>query len=183
MFHFFVGHLQKHGEKLFLVNDFFWIQVIYHWGKSDWDFFLFPQYDESRKTILYFAFDTFTPKELFEKLLKVNGIGSKTAFLIAQYDQKQLNDAVKNMDTTFFQSIPWIWPKSAKKIILEKKDSIKLEEVPTLKNKKKICKDIIKTLKWLGYESEIVKEKLLWYSDPITKETMPLVIKWIISQM
>ena len=42
---------------------------------------------------------------------------------------------------------------------------------------------IVKTLKGLGYETEVVKEKLLKYHEPLTKENMSEVIKWLISQM
>lgn len=47
----------------------------------------------------------------------------------------------------------------------------------------KLFKDIVRTLKGLGYETEVVKEKLLKYHEPLTKENMSEVIKWLISQM
>ena len=54
---------------------------------------------------MYFAFDTIEQKQLFEQLLKVNGVGGKTAFAIAQYGHEALSKAVQAMDIKFFQAI------------------------------------------------------------------------------
>jgi Holliday junction resolvasome RuvABC DNA-binding subunit len=64
--------------------------------------------DDNKKTIIYFAFDTVEQKQLFESLLKINGIGTKTAFTIAQYGKSALKKAVQTMDIKFFQAIPGI---------------------------------------------------------------------------
>lgn len=183
MFHYLKGKIQQEGNFLFLVNEVLWVQIQYAWKRSEGGFFLFPQYEEQRKTVNYFAFDTSEQKYFFEELLKINGIGAKTAFLISQLNKKELNDAIKKMDTAFFQAIPWIGPKSAKKIVLELKGNINLEEVSQMNLNQKLFKDIVKTLKGLGYETEVVKEKLLKYHEPLTKENMSEVIKWLISQM
>lgn len=84
-------------------------------------FFLFPYLDDNKKTIIYYAFDTKEQKTLFESLLKVNGVGPKTAFQIVQLPKAQFQTALKTVDVIFFQSIPGIGPKSAKKILLELK--------------------------------------------------------------
>ena len=38
-------------------------------------------------------------------------------------------------------------------------------------------------MRGLGYEAESVKKVLLTYKEPITKEKMPEIIKWVISQL
>ena len=160
MLHYFQWKIEKKGWITLLIHDFIGIQVFYAWRKSEWEFYLFPFYDENKRTVQYFAFDTLEQKQLFE-----------------------ISNAVKDMDVKFFQSIPWIWPKWAKKILLELKDSLKANELASLDVDQKLFKDIVKSMRWLWYEAESVKKVLLTYKEPITKEKMPEIIKRIISQL
>ncbi len=183
MFHYFVWKLEKREWIILLIHDFVWIQVYYVWKKTEWEFYLFPVYDENKKTYQYYAFDTISQKQLFEQFLKVNWVWNKTAFQLAQTPKEELSNAVKNMDVKFFQSIPWVWPKWAKKILLELKDSLSVNELSSLDVDQKLFKDIVKSMRSLWYDSDSVKKILLTYKDPITKEKMPEIIKWIISQL
>ena len=183
MFHYFQWKVEKKGWITLLIHNFIGIQVSYAWIRSEWEFYLFPVYDENKRTVQYFAFDTLEQKQIFEQFLKVNGIWSKTAFQLAQTPSEELSNAVKNMDVKFFQSIPWVWPKSAKKILLELKDSLNVSELSSLDVDQKLFKDIVKSMRWLWYETESVKKVLLTYKDPITKEKIPQIIKRIISNL
>ena len=183
MFQYFQGKIEKKGWMIFLIHDFIGVQISYGWKKSEWEFYLFPFYDENKRTVQYFAFDTVEQKQLFEQFLKVNWIWTKTAFQLAQTPQEELSNAVNNMDVKFFQAIPWVWPKWAKKILLELKDSLKANELASLDVDQKLFKDIVKSMRWLGYEADSVKKVLLTYKEPITKEKMPEIIKWIKSQL
>ena len=60
-------------------------------------------------------------REAFEQMLKMSGVGPKTAFQIVQIRLEELARAIEQLDTKLFQSIPGIGPKLAKKIILELK--------------------------------------------------------------
>jgi len=51
------------------------------------------------------------------------------------------------LDIKFFQSIPGIGPKSAKKILLEMKGNFDLQDVQTMDIDQKLYKDIVKSLK------------------------------------
>ncbi len=93
----------------------------YAGSKNEGDFFLYPYLDEQKKSVFYFAFDTFEQKESFEQMLKISGVGPKTAFQIVQIPVEELARAIEQLDTKLFQSIPGIGPKLAKKIILELK--------------------------------------------------------------
>lgn len=183
MFHYFRWKVQKHGDATLLVHDFLWIQISYAGNKEEGEFYLFPYYDENKKTVQYYAFDTLEQKQIFEQFLKVSWVWTKTAFQISQMPQSEISDAVSRMDVKFFQSIPWIGPKSAKKIMLELKDSFKVEELTTLDIDQKLFKDIVKSLRWLWYDADSIKKVLLTYKDPITRENMPKIIKRIISQL
>ena len=67
--------------------------------------------------------------------------------------------------------------------LLELKDSLNANELSSLDVDQKLFKDIVKSMRWLWYESESVKRVLLTYKQPITKEKMPEIIKRIISQL
>ena len=183
MFHYFQWKIKKEGGTTLLIHDFIGIQILYAWRKYEWEFYLFPVYDENKRTVQYFAFDTLQQKQLFEQFLRVNWIWSKTAFQLAQTSHEEISNAVKKMDVKFFQAIPWVWPKWAKKILLELKDSLNVNELSSLDVDQKLFKDIVKSMRWLGYEAESVKKVLLTYKETITKEKVPEIIKRIISQL
>ena len=183
MFHIFTGKNTTYWSKKYLQNQYFGIEVSYLGTKSEWEFFLYPYIDDNRKTVIYYAFDTAGQKVVFEDMLKISGIGPKTAFQIVQLPTESLQNAIKTLDAKFFQSIPWIGPKSAKKILLELKGSFNFEEVQKIDMDQKLYKDIIKSLKNFGYDTDKLKTILQTYPDKITKENMSEVIKWIIWQM
>jgi len=87
------------------------------------------------------------------------------------------------MDTKFFQAIPGIGPKSAKKIILELKGTINLADMHTIELDQKLFKDIVKSLKGFGYDTDSVKSALSKYEGTLSKENMGEVIKRVISQI
>jgi len=106
MFHYFVGKIRHLGGETLLNNDIFGIQVHYLGKRDQGEFFLYPYLDDNKKTIFYYCFDTIEQKVLFESLLKINGVGPKTAFQISQLPKENLQQALKNVDVKFFQAIP-----------------------------------------------------------------------------
>lgn len=86
----------------------FGIQVQYLGHATQGSFFLYPYMDDNKKTIVYFCFESSDQKNLFEHILKINGVGPKTALQIAQLPKEQLQKAIKNIDVKFFQNIPGI---------------------------------------------------------------------------
>lgn len=183
MFHFIIWNLKKHWVHHYIQNDLIWIDVFYSWSKKSGEYFLYPYLDDNKKTISYFAFDTAEQKTTFEEMLKINGIGSKTAFQIVQIPKSQLQKAIQNLDTKFFQIIPGIGPKSAKKIILEMKWNFELEDLHKIDIDQKLYKNIVNSLKWFGYDANSIKSTLQKYDGKITKENMTEVIKRVISNI
>lgn len=190
MFHYFKGMITQFWDKTYITNDLFGLEIHYKGNqlpaidhKSLAEVFIYPHLDDNHKTIRYFAFDTHQQKTLFENLLKISGIGPKTAFHIAQLPEKAIKQAVEQLDVKFFQNIPWIGPKSAKKILLELKDSVKMDDLQKLTIDQAIYKKITTTLKWLGYDNTKVKDMLQTYPHPITKENSSDVVKRMIQQM
>jgi Holliday junction resolvasome RuvABC DNA-binding subunit len=87
------------------------------------------------------------------------------------------------MDTKFFQAIPGIGPKSAKKILIELKGNINLQQLSDLEVDQKLFKNIVTSLRGFGYDANQVKTVLTKYEGKIDKEHMSEVIKWVISQI
>jgi len=183
MFHYFVGKVQHLGGETLIKNDMFGIQVHYLGKKDQWEFFLYPYLDDNKKTIFYYCFDTIDQKVMFESLLKINGVWPKTAFQISLLPKANLQQALKNVDVKFFQAIPWIWPKSAKKILLQLRGTFDVEDINRMDIDQKLYKNIVASLKWFGYSAENIKSTLQKYEGTVTKDNMPEVIKRIISQI
>lgn len=161
----------------------FGIQVHYLGKQDQGEFFLYPYLDDNKKTIVYYCFDTPDQKAFFEKLLKINGIGPKTAFQISQLPKENLQQALKNVDVKFFQAIPWIGPKSAKKIVLQLRGTFDVEDIQRMDIDQKLYKNIVTSLRWFGYWADQIKDTLQKYEGTVTKDNMPEVIKRIISQI
>jgi Holliday junction DNA helicase RuvA len=120
---------------------------------------------------------------MFETVLKISGIWAKTAFHIVQFPLADIRQAVEKLDVKFFQNLPWVGPKTAKKLLLEMKDSVKTEDFVKLSMDEKIYKNLVSTLKNLWYESATVKSILQEYEWEITKDNMWEVIKRVLGKM
>lgn len=171
------------GGETLLTNDMLGIQVHYLGNQNQGEFFLYPYLDDNKKTVFYFCFDTIQQKILFESLLKINGVWPKTAFQISQLPQANIQQALKNVDVKFFQAIPGIGPKSAKKILLQLKGTFDIEDMQKMDIDQKLYKNIVTSLKWFGYGADQIKSTLQNYEGTVTKDNMPEVIKRIISQI
>ncbi len=183
MFHYFTGEFKKIKSESFLVNSSFWVQVNYAGTQKKGDFFLYPYLDDQKKSVFYFAFDTFEQKEAFEKMLKISGVWPKTAFQIVQIPIDELASAIDQLDSKVFQSIPGIGPKLAKKIILELKWNFKLAEAVGVDQNQKVFKSVVKSLQNLGYDAQQVKSVLATYQKPLENADLAEVIKWVISRI
>lgn len=79
--------------------------------------------------ISIFGFNSLEELRMFELLISVSGIGAKTA--VAMLDVCEPTEfalAIISEDVKTLTQIPGIGPKSAKRIILELKDKIKMEQ-------------------------------------------------------
>ncbi|MFA6255784.1 MAG: Holliday junction branch migration protein RuvA [Candidatus Absconditabacterales bacterium] len=183
MFHYFVGKIRHLGGETLLSNDMLGIQVHYLGKQSQGEFFLYPYLDDNKKTIFYYCFDTIEQKILFESLLKINGVGPKTAFQISQLPKENLQQALKNVDVKFFQAIPGIGPKSAKKIVLQLRGAFDVEDIQRMDIDQRLYKNIVTSLKGFGYGVDQIKSTLQRYEGTVTKDNISEVIKRIIGQI
>lgn len=183
MLNFIKWGLVEYWEIKYIQNDIFGIQVNYLWNKVEGDFFLYPYIDDNKKTIFYFAFDNINQKVFFENCLKISWVGSKTAFQISAIDYQEMKKAIENTDFKFFEKIPWIWPKSAKKILIELKWSITKNDMEKIDIDEKLYKQILGWLRSFGYEATRIKEVLKDYDWDIRQDNISDVIKWVVGKL
>lgn len=183
MFHLIIGQRTSYWSDEYITNAYVGIQVSYKWAQKEWTFFLHPIIDDHSKSIKYFAFDTNSQKDTFLNMLKIQGIWPKVAFEIAHLDHNRLSNAVQWFDISFFQSIPGIWPKTAKKILVELKSSFSDNDLIKINADDKLIKNITKTLTTMWYDKNKVLTKLSSYEQSIATETLPEVLQWMIKEL
>jgi len=169
VFHYFNWQIVDFSGNKILKNSNFWLKISYSWIKREWDFFLYPLIDQNHSTMYYLAFDSIEQLDLFHLLIKISGIGPKIAnFVVTWFSIEDIKNAIENNDVNFFKQIQWIWPKTAKKIIIELKDKIELSDLEQVEELEKIKKDIVKAVVGLGYNKTKVENFLKDYSWDIT---------------
>lgn len=87
-----------------------------------------------------------------------------------------------NNDTKFFEAIPWVGPKLAKRLLIELKSKVKASDLEQIDTGSQLYKTIIATLKPLGYTPDEIKKwiKNSWYT--LIEENMKDIIKFVVGQ-
>lgn len=110
---------------------------------------------------LLFGFIDEAEKSAFRYLLKVNGIGAKTALaILSVMDAPSLAIAINQEDEKKLSSVPGIGKKTAERMILELRDKMPLAQDATTHNANippDHTDDIINTLTALGYSEREAK--------------------------
>lgn len=111
-----------------------------------------------------FGFKTYDELGFFKQLIQINGIGPKSGLEIINTDINKVKNAIINEDSTWLCKIPGIGQKTAKRIILELKNKIDVESLPTdgknLIAEKEIHNDAIDALTRLGYQRHHITKAL-----------------------
>lgn len=69
---------------------------------------------------LLYGFLDISEKKMFERLIKINGVGPKVAMAICStYSPSQFATAINNKDMKAIQKVPGIGPRSAGRILVE----------------------------------------------------------------
>lgn len=183
MFHLFTWKLIVLWEEKYLKNEFFGIQVNYLWDRTEGDFLIYPHIDDTKHTVIYTAFDTAEQKGVFLRLLKISWIGIKTASIIGNSTEEDIKNAIKETDFKFFTSIPGIWQKTAKRIILELKSTFGKDDIQKLSENPETTNKIIKTLSWLWYQKTEIKKALNTYKGKIDENSMTDIVKYVLEKL
>lgn len=106
---------------------------------------------------------------VFEKLIKVSGVGSKMAKGILSFmTPQEICIAIANEDSALLTGVPGVGGKTAARIILELKDKILKEDMSSLSTSKVKVKvktntnenEALLALKVLGYSQQQIVEEL-----------------------
>ncbi len=117
-----------------------------------------------------YGFRTVDQKKVFLLLLKVKGVGPKSALaILAGASSEEITNAIENSDVNYMTKFPGIGKKSAQQIILDLKGKIEFitdNEIQSKQQKSQVV-DAVLALEALGYsKKELLKieKKLLTYS-------------------
>lgn len=102
---------------------------------------------------LLYGFATEQEKQTFKQLLKVNGIGAKSALaVLSGVSVADLAAAVSAQDTAMLTRIPGIGKKTAERLLLELKDKLAVADALGAGHREKsAASDVLNALLSLGY--------------------------------
>lgn len=183
MFHLFHGDCTHHWDDRYLTNDVFGILVVYQGEQKKGTRYLHPMIDPNHHTIKYYAFDTQVQKQTFLGMLKISGIGGKTAYEIASQDQAVLAEAIESFDIKYFTALPGVGPKTAKRLLVELKTSLDTGDVKKLSIDDTLLKSILKSLHDLWYERSKIKILLPRCPIALHKENLPEIMKRLVDNL
>ena len=164
MFHYFSWKIVNFQNYKILKNESFWINIYYSWTQTKGNFFLHPVLDDNHHTIYYLWFDNIQQLNIFHRLTKISWIWAKTGcFIATSYPIEEIKSAIDTNNMKFFTNIPSIWPKTAKKIIIELKDKLSLDELDKIEANEVLKNKIISSISSLGYSKQKIEKILKTY--------------------
>lgn len=111
----------------------------------------------SENDIALYGFSSLQEHDLFLMLIKVKGLGPKTAInMLAKSTYDRIVQAIESNDVTLLKSMPGIGSKTASQIVLDLKGKLIEVEQKSKKKYSQAIEDALEALKNLGYKgSEI----------------------------
>jgi Holliday junction DNA helicase RuvA len=101
---------------------------------------------------LLYGFGSEQERTTFRQLLKVNGIGAKSALsILSGVSIDDLVQAVSMQDITMLTRIPGVGKKTAERLLLELKDKFSIANVNSGNQPKSVSHDVLNALLALGY--------------------------------
>ncbi|MCB1976983.1 MAG: Holliday junction branch migration protein RuvA [Nitrosomonas sp.] len=119
---------------------------------------------------LLFGFATEPERQTFRQLIKITGVGSRTALaLLSGMNIAELHQAVSAHDSSRLVKIPGIGKKTAERLLLELRDKLKIEKFDTIQAPELLhqTNDIFNALLSLGYN----EREADWAVQQIPAET------------
>ena len=133
-------------------------------------------------SITLFGFKEEDEKELFLKLISVNGIGPKSALsILASATVKEIIMAIESRDDKYLKKFPGIGPKASLQIILDLKGKVSFDEDSQILPSNKLD-DLTDALTTLGYtkkdsQKALAKIDLTMDEGQIIREALKLLNK------
>ena len=101
---------------------------------------------------LLYGFGSEQEKSTFKQLLKVNGIGAKSALsILSGVSIEDLVQAVSMQEVAMLTRIPGVGKKTAERLLLELKDKFSIASVTASSQPKSASHDVLNALLALGY--------------------------------
>ncbi len=129
-----------------------------------------------------YGFATKAEREVFERLLSVNGVGPSSAIMmLSTLSPEELSNAILTEDVKTLQSVKGIGAKTAQRIILDLRDKlVKAEdsEILTVVKENKIKFEALSALEILG----ISKKQAEKHVQKLLKENPSLSLEEVIKQ-
>ncbi|MBO8139581.1 MAG: Holliday junction branch migration protein RuvA [Thermosipho sp. (in: Bacteria)] len=181
MIHAVLGQLEKieNGKLYIEVNGLIFEVVVGETGeyeeKTNEKIKVYTKLIVSDDGITLYGFSTIEKLKLFEKLISVNKLGPKSALkILASSSVEELVSAIISGDVAKLSKLPGVGNKTAERIIMELKDSLKEFDVSLSEKDKKIL-EAIEALVTLGFsKSQAIKAVKKVASD---KDTLDDIIK------
>lgn len=184
MIHMICGTIERlNDQEVLIATDTRGIQAIYKGKQQKGRYFVYPYLDDNAKTVQYFAFDTYQQKTAFQSMLKISGVGPKTAFGIANMETRVLQAAIDTFDVKPLQAIPGVGPKTAKRLLVELKHSVTQDDVKKLTINDALLRSIVQSMGAYGFDKNAIKKQLASCDIPLDKDHLAEIIKWLISTM
>lgn len=148
------------------------------------EFFLYHHKTENSEYL--FAFLNRDEKALFRQLLKVSGVGWKTALSILWLGTDNVIKAIELQDDALLSTVPWIGKRTAQKIIIELKNNVSLAKLDSVPLKKQTPStqsliSLVSTLVQMGYDKARVEELITALPSDCT--TLSDQTKWLIREL
>lgn len=131
---------------------------------------------QTSDAITLYGFATLGELDFFETLLKVNGVGPKTALEIVETPRSRLTELIDAGDAKTLAKTPGVGPKTASRIILELRG--KLTETPD--KKRSDHPEAVAALEHLGFKPSQIKQVLA--AMPAGLTTTEEIVKWFLAQ-
>ncbi len=106
---------------------------------------------------LLFGFGTEAERRLFRQLIRIAGVGARTALaVLSGMSVGELSDAVLSQDTGRLTKVPGIGKKTAERLLLELKDKLGAESLANIAVQRPApaTSDVLRALVALGYSEK-----------------------------
>jgi Holliday junction DNA helicase RuvA len=102
-----------------------------------------------------YGFATESERTLFRQLLKISGVGARTALsVLSGMSVADVKQAVSQQDSGRFTKVPGIGKKTAERLLLELKDKLDIAIIAVTSETANPSSDIVKALLALGYNEK-----------------------------
>ena len=102
-----------------------------------------------------YGFATENERALFRQLLKISGVGARTALsVLSGMSVAEVKQAVSEQDTGRFTRVPGIGKKTAERLLLELKDKLDIAIVAVTAGAASPASDVVNALRALGYNDK-----------------------------